>query len=181
MHYGVVDFLCLVRSNSLQPRFIDVGRCHTYHKRLALRLALINVRNMLRAVESIEKAHPVWQALISPKWRDSDGTLKRTKGLFKVLADTIDDQFKKIYLSCNPTLGCLHKRRAPGTEQTQVTIAEYNFDDQTINMCESFFGRALQSGMYCLDNLPIGQYKSPELWLIHELFHAIFDELGENE
>ncbi|KAI4158413.1 MAG: hypothetical protein LQ342_007454 [Letrouitia transgressa] len=171
-------------SNPLQPRFINVGRCHIEHKRLALRQALGNVRSMLRAVESIEKVHPVWQALISARWRDSDDTLKRTKGLFKVLADTIDDQFKKIYLSCNPTLGCLHKRRAPGTEQIQVTIAEYDFDIQTINMCESFFGRALQGGMQCLDNLPIGQYKSPassELWLIHELFHAVFDELGANE
>lgn len=126
-----------------------------------LRRALENVRSMLRAVESIGKAHPVWQTLISAEWRDSDDTLKHTKGLFKVLADRIDDQYNKIYLSCNPTLGCLHKRRAPGTDQTQVTIAEYDFKIQTINMCESFFGRALQGSMDCLDNLPIGQYKSP--------------------
>lgn len=133
---------------------------------------------MLRAVESIEKVHPVWQALISARWRDSDDTLKRTKGLFKVLADTIDDQFKKIYLSCNPTLGCLHKRRAPGTEQIQVTIAEYDFDIQTINMCESFFGRALQGGMQCLDNLPIGQYKSPGRYRECRLFSFVTFLLG---
>ena len=150
----------------LDPRYVNVLKCSNQARRLLLRKNLANVRQMLQHVSSITTKHPIWQSLIADKFRDDGANLKRVKSLFNVLLNAINEPISSsaVGITCNPTQGgCMDRLQAPGDSDIdeRVTVAEYDAETNTINLCDPFFGEIIaREGMDCIDNLPIGKYKT---------------------